>query len=304
MAFYEVTQSATSFFADGGTFDSYLTSNGWTRVTGSGGVASRWTTTCPITSVTFGLHFTSYSVNGGAAFNLVATDLTTLSAGYTFTWNSVTNSGNEANHRIKMAVRPGFLYLAVEGPRAGETGAYDAYGSGRAGVIVSTITPYEKLCPDEVIPLFLPITNNQAVGRGFSPTLALTDVQLGAMRPLVQDSAAFGERPQTILSPDGDIFYSPILCFNKNVGYGGFIGTMNNVYFGSQNYTQAGDPTGTEFHGYYGEVTGEDSHLYQTVYPYMNFNHANTYSPLGWTYNGTQPMSDTQGGPVIIVRKD
>jgi hypothetical protein len=229
-----------------------------------------------------------------------------------------------ASVRVWTAAAPGFAMMAIEGPRAGETGAITAgVGSGRTVFIATTVNEYFKTAGSSLISGFGPLPNTGIVAIGTTAndltantttatvsysnatvSVASSPIQLCTNQILPQ-AAGNGRRIQKVRK-GSDVGFWDILAYSTDSR--GFIGTLNNVYYGSYFQNSGDDPAdgSLDSHEYYAgaDLLGPDGKTYTAFRPMDTLWSSPLGNALGIVANGTAaPLLDNTGGPVILVRK-
>lgn len=217
----------------------------------------------------------------------------------------VGSTGVTNSHYFRIICSDSVFFFWMNGPGAGNTGAYNStYGSGTGYFLVTTFTPYyltDNNTSNQVVALSshsnTSVTSFSYVGyvkTGLN-NLSNAAAEFATVRPAVQDIAAVGD-----LIPNNsalsNIIYWPFIIIEQSDG---IRGRLDNIYFASDyNASLAGD-TGAANYAATSSIIIDGDTYYLTGGVYLPL--TNSYAPLG-TSGIPNTTVNGAGGPYFMVR--
>lgn len=295
---------------------SQLTSSGWT----ASGNTYTSANASPALTVTFnsnslatnGILDISLGISGNTQRCYVVSGNTTLTSSFVGLEYSISNT---------------HFYINLIGPAGSVTGKLDAtLGSPRTFALLTTYTPYftsNNVTSRQwaVISSFYNSPGTPSVSslptatpKVYYPnptTGTLETGELVTMRPAIQDQSAVGDLISNKTVGGSEIYWPFVICSDTL----GVIGRLNNIFFGGDNYTLAGDTT-AQLHNRTSVLINSERYARQLPAFWPNSSNSQWYTPLGTcevttnkasgingTSNAIIDISSAAGGPNIVVKR-
>lgn len=219
------------------------------------------------------------------------------------------------------------FYINLIGPSGSVTGRLDpTLGSPRTFALLTTYTPYftsnnvtsrqwvvaSSFYADPGTPSISTIPT--ATAKVYYPnpsTGTLETGELVTMRSAVQDQSSVGDLIVNKTTGATEVYWPFVICSDTL----GIIGRLNNVFFGGDNYTLAGDIT-AQLHNRYSVIINGERYARQLPGFWPNSSSLQWYTPLGTcevttnkasgvagSSDATINISSAAGGPNIIVKR-